>query len=180
MREFALAATAGLMVCASAGDLEAQAVLKIGYIDSQAILAEAPGATEAQEEFDRQMERFTQEVEEMGTELDSLVSAYQQQQSTLLQNVRQARETEINQLQQRYQQRVDQMGQEAEVSRQALIEPILAQMTETIDAIRTEGGYHYIFDVASQAIISADTSLDLTQEVLRRMEQAAGSGGGSP
>ena len=113
----------------------------------------------------------------MGMELDSLVAAYQQQQSTLLPNVRQSRETEINQLQQRYQQRVDQMGQEAEESRQALIQPILSQMAETIDAIREEEGYHYIFDAASQAIVAADPTLDLTQEVLSRMQAAAGAGG---
>ena len=105
MRVLTLAAVVSLVLWASAPDLEAQATLKIGYVDSQAILQEAPGATEAQEEFDRQMERFSQEVEDMGVELDSLVNAYQQQQSTLLANVRQARENEINQLQQRYQQR---------------------------------------------------------------------------
>ena len=182
MRVLTLAAVASLVLCASASapDLEAQAALKIGYVDSQLILQEAPGATEAQEEFDRQMERFSQEVENMGVALDSLVNAYQQQQSTLLANVRQARENEINQLQQRYQQRVDQMGQEAEAARQALIAPILNQMAGTIDEIREEGDYQYIFDLASQAIVAADTSLDLTQEVLLRMQQAAGVGGVSP
>ncbi len=181
MRAFVLAIAASALTLGPWADVRAQTTpLKIGYVDSQAILREAPGATEAQQEFDRQMESFSQEIEQMGARLDSLINAYQQQQSTLLPNVRQARETEINQLQQRYQQRVDQMGQEAETSRQALIGPILTQMAETIDAIREEGSYHYIFDVASQAIVAADTSLDLTQEVLRRMQQAAGVGGGSP
>ena len=178
MRVRTLGIAAGLLVSASAADLEAQIALKIGYVNSQAILEEAPGATEAQEEFDRQMERFSQEIEDMGTELDSLIAAYQQQQNTLLPNVRQARETEINTLQQRYQQRVDEMGTEAEQSRQVLIQPILTEMAQIIDAIREEAGYHYIFDTASQAIVAADTTLDLTEEVLRRMQQAAGAGGG--
>ena len=94
--------------------------------------------------------------------------------------MRQARETEITQFQQRYQQRVDQMSQEAEVARQALVEPLFTQMADTIDDIREEGNYQYIFDVASQAIIAADSSLDLTEEVLLRMQQAAGVGGGLP
>ncbi len=179
MRALSLAICASVLAIGSPIEADAQATpLKIGYVDSQAILQEAPGATEAQQEFDRQMGTFSQEIEQMGARLDSLINAYQQQQSTLLPNVRQARETEINQLQQRYQQRVDQMGQEAETSRQALIGPILTQMAETIDAIREEGSYHYIFDVASQAIVAADTTLDLTQEVLRRMQEAAGVGGG--
>jgi outer membrane protein len=178
MRGIMVGITAGLMVLASSSDLEAQATaFKFGYIDSQAILQEAPGAPEAQAEFERQMEAFTTEIEQMGTRLDSLVAAYQQQQSTLLPNVRQGREAEITQLQQRYQQRVDQMGQDAETSRQALIEPILTQMAETIEAVREEGGYHVIMDVASQAIVAADTSQDLTEEVLRRMREAAGAEG---
>ena len=85
-----------------------------------------------------------------------------------------------HQFQQRYQQRVDQMSQEAEVARQSLVEPLFTQMADTIDDIREEGNYQYIFDVASQAIIAADSSLDLTEEVLLRMQQAAGVGGGSP
>ena len=178
MRALILTMTTSLLLGAGAHALEGQAApLKVGYVNSQAILEEAPGATEAQAEFDRQMEGFSQEIEDMGMELDSLVAAYQQQQSTLLPNVRQSRETEINQLQQRYQQRVDQMGQEAEASRQALIQPILTQMAATIDTIREEGGYHYIFDAASQAIVAADPMLDLTEEVLSRMQVAAGAGG---
>jgi len=181
MRVLTLAALITLVFCGFAPDLEAQeGTLKIGYVNSQAILQQAPGATEAQEEFDRQMERVAAEVENMGIELDSLVSSYQQQQSTLLPNVRQAREAELGQFQQRYQQRVDQMSQEAEVARQSLVEPLFTQMADVIDDIRVEGNYQYIFDVASQAIIAADSSLDLTEEVLLRMQQAAGVGGGSP
>ena len=181
MRVLTLAVLVTLVFCGFAPDLEAQAsTLKIGYVNSQAILQQAPGATEAQEEFDRQMERIQEEVENMGVDLDSLLSSYQQQQSTLLPNVRQARETEITQFQQRYQQRVDQMSQEAEVARQALVEPLFTQMADVIDDIREEGNYQYIFDVASQAIIAADSSLDLTEEVLLRMQQAAGVGGDSP
>lgn len=180
MRGITFAIASGLLALGATSDLEAQAgAFRFGYIDSQAILQEAPGAPEAQQEFDRQMETFSQEIEQMGARLDSLINAYQQQQSTLLPNVRQGRETEINQLQQRYQQRVDQMGSEAELSRQALIEPILNEMAQTIEAIREEGGYHVIMDVASQAIVAADTSLDLTQEVLRRMQEAAPAASGS-
>ena len=173
MRSFILAIGAGLLAFVSASKLEAQTGLRIGHVNSETVLAEAPGATEAQEEFDRLTERGDQEIEEMDAELDSLIAAYQQRQSTLSPNIRQARETEINQLQQRNQQRLDQIGQELQQSRLTLFGPIVDQMYETIEAIREEGGYHLILEVASQIISAADASLDLTQEVLDRM-QAAG------
>jgi outer membrane protein len=175
MRKIGLALL-GLLAFASGGVVEAQQGPRIGYIDSQAILGEAPGAQDAQAEFDRQMERLTTEADAMQTELDNLISEYQAQQSTLVPNIRQARETEIMQRQQRYQDRLAQMDQELAQSRQTLIEPILNDMTITIEEIRTEGGYAFIFDLQGQSIVAADPSLDLTDEVLRRLrEKAAGS-----
>jgi outer membrane protein len=126
------------------------------------------------------MQNYNAELEQLGADLDSMVAAYQQQQSTLLPNVRQARENEISQTQLRYQQRVQQMEQESESNRAALIEPILTQMMEVIEQIRTEGNYSVIMDAAGQSIIAADPALDLTQEVLRRLQQTAGTAGSTP
>jgi outer membrane protein len=179
-RTLTLAAIAASVVFGVTPSLEAQGNLRIGYIDSRAILAEAPGAAEAQAEFDRQMQNYNMELEQLGADLDSMVTAYQQQQSTLLPNVRQARENEIRQTELRYQQRVAQMEQESESNRAALIEPILTEMMEVIEQIRTEGSYSMIMDAAGQSIIAADPTLDLTQEVLRRLGQTAGAGSTTP
>jgi outer membrane protein len=179
-RGLTLAAIAASVVFGGAPSLEAQGNLRIGYIDSRAILAEAPGAAEAQAEFDRQMQNYNAELEQLQADLDSMMTAYQQQQSTLLPNVRQARENEIRQTDLRYQQRVAQMEQESESNRAALIEPILTQMMEVIEQIRVEGSYSMIMDAAGQSIIAADPGLDLTQEVLRRLQQTAGAGSAAP
>jgi outer membrane protein len=167
---------ATLFLLGWAGPGVAQQGPRIGYIDSQAILAEAPGAREAQAEFDRQMDRLSQEAETMQTALDELISEYQAQQSTLVPNIRQSREAEIVQRQQRYQERLQQMDEELARSRQTLIEPILNEMSATIEEMRLEGGFGFIFDVQGPSIVAADPALDLTQEVLRRLrEKAAGS-----
>ncbi len=180
IRTLILAAATASLVFGSSQGLEAQATLRFGYIDSRAILAEAPGATEAQAEFDRQMERFNQELEDLSADLDSMVTSYQSQQSTLLANVRQARENEIRQTELRYQQRVEQIQQEADSNRAALIEPILARMMEVIEQIRVEGSYSMIMDAAGQSIITADPALDLTQEVLRRLQTPVSTESAAP
>ena len=169
-------ALAGFVAFGMATALEAQeGGLRVAFIDSQAILLEAPGAREAQEEFDRQMENFTREIEQLETELEELISQYQQQQTTLVQSVREARESEIRQRDQRYQERLQEMETEAATSRQRLIEPILNQMTQAIEQIRAEGNYAIIFDVQGQSIVAADPALDLTAQVLGRPQQTAGS-----
>jgi outer membrane protein len=168
MRTLGLA-LAGLLLVGSTSVVEAQQAFRVGYIDSQAILMEAPGAREAQEEFERQLDRMGLEVQQMEDELDNLIAEYERQQATLLANVREARENEIMQRNQRFQQRIEEMDYELAMSRQALLEPIIDEMTRIIEDVRSEGGYAVIFDVQGQSIVAADPTLDLTDEVLRRL-----------
>ena len=51
------------------------------------------------------------------------------------------------------------------------------QITQVIETIREEGNYALILDVAAGSIISADPSLDLTQEVIRRLQTNASAAG---
>ena len=46
-----------------------------------------------------------------------------------------------------------------------------------LEEIRVEGGYGLILDTVSRAILVADPALELTQEVLTRLEARSGSEG---
>jgi outer membrane protein len=163
----------GLLLLTTAAGVEAQ-TLRIGYIDSQTILAEAPGAREAQQEFDREMDRYRGEIQRLGEELDRLITQFQQQERNLTPEAREARMMEIRRKEMEYEDRIQQIDEEAALKRQELVQPILERMSQAIDAIREEGSYSLIFDTAARSIIAADPALDLTDEVLRRLQQMAG------
>lgn len=163
----------GALLVFGTSTVEAQ-TLRIGYIDSQAILALAPGAQEAQSEFEREMDRYRGELQRLGEELERLIQQYQQQQRNLTPEAREARELEIQRRQLAYEARLEEIDGEANQRRQALVEPILQKMSEAIEAIREEGNYALIFDTAARAIIAADPSLDLTETVLARLREMAG------
>lgn len=174
MRVLSLA-LGGLLLLGAATTVEAQAP-RIGYIDSQAILAEAPGSREAQQAFDQEMDRYRGEMQRLGEELDRLITAYQQQERNLTPEAREARQQEIRRKEVEYQGRIEEIDEEASRKRQELVEPILEQMSLVIEQIREEGSYALIFDTAARAIIAADPALDLTGEVLRRLQQTASGG----
>jgi Skp family chaperone for outer membrane proteins len=50
------------------------------------------------------------------------------------------------------------------------------KVNAVIEKMREEGSYALILDVAAGSIISADPSLDLTQEVIRRLKAEAPAG----
>jgi outer membrane protein len=174
MRVLSFALT-GILLLGSVSMAEAQAP-RIGYIDSQAILAEAPGSREAQQAFDQEMDRYRGEMQRLGEELDRLVAAYQQQERNLTPEAREARQQEIRRKEMEYQNRIEEIDDEASRKRQELVEPILERMSQVIETVRSEGSYALIFDTASRSIIAADPALDLTDEVLRRLQQMASNG----
>jgi Skp family chaperone for outer membrane proteins len=49
------------------------------------------------------------------------------------------------------------------------------RVEQVIETIRKEGGYAIIFDVASSAMISADSTLDLTTQVITRLKASESS-----
>jgi outer membrane protein len=147
---------------------------KIGYINSQNILAETPGAKEAQAQFDQDMAGYRTEVEGLAKELETLVQQYEQQQAMLSPSAKQQREADIRTKQQAYQERLAAIDQRAGQRQQELVQPVMDRINQMIEQVRTEGSYALIFDVAAGGVVAADPALDLTQEVIRRL-QAAGT-----
>lgn len=171
---FALGALALML---TAGSAEAQ-TLKIGYINSQEILVNAPAAEAAQAAFDAEMAGYQNEITQLETELQNLETALQQQQLTLSPEARQNREQQLQQKFQEYQQRTTQLQEVANQRRAALIQPVMDNITTIIEQLREEGAYALILDAAAGSIVSADPALDLTQEVIARLQAADAAGVG--
>ncbi len=171
MRRTSLAPLA-LAFLFTAGAAEAQ-TLKIAYINSGEIVANAPGAAEAQAQFDQELEASQAEIARLENEITTMDQQLQQQQLTLSPEAKANREQQLQAKVQQYEARVTQLQTQAQQRRAELVQPIMDQITEVIDTIREEGGYALILDVAAGSIVAADPSLDLTQEVLRRLEAAA-------
>jgi len=158
-----------------AGTLDAQA-LKIGYVNSQQILATSSEAAAAEERFNQEMQGFQAQVQRLEQELEGLQARYQQQQLTLSPEARANREQQIQLKLQEYQTTAQQLQQQADQRRAELVQPVVDKVTAIIETMREEGQYHLILDVAAGSIISADTTLDLTPEVMRRLSAAAPAG----
>jgi outer membrane protein len=175
MRRTPFAALA-LVFALVAGATEAQ-TLKIGYINSQEILANAPGAKEAQDAFEMDMKGYTDEAQQLQDELQRMQQQLQQQELTLSPEAKRNRQQQIQQKATEAQTRMQELDQLAAQRRAELIQPVMDKVNAIIETMREEGSYALILDVAAGSIISADPSLDLTQEVIRRLSaQTPGTG----
>jgi outer membrane protein len=150
--------------------------LKIGYIHSEAIIAQDPDALAAQEQFRQEMEPWESELKLLEEEIGTLMQSYQAQQVTLTPDARRTRQRQIVDKQETYQSRLQQIEQAAGARQQELVQPIMETINTVIQAIRDEGNYTFIFDASAGGLIAADEAFDLTDEVVARI--AADRAGG--
>jgi outer membrane protein len=159
-----------LLVLAFASAAEAQAQVKFGFINSQVILEQDSSAQAAQRQFESDLARYQAEISQLGEEGQQLLAQYQQQQAMLSTEARANREEEIRIKQEQYNQRVTELDQQAGVRRAELLQPVMDRINAVIEAFRAEGGYVAIFDLTGPSVIASDPALDLTQQVLTRLQ----------
>lgn len=149
---------------------------KIGFINSQRILAEAPGTAEAQQTFEADMAQYRTQVDSLEAALEAAQASYQRQQATLGETARQERQQQLQQQFTQYQQRVAELEQVAQRRQAELVQPIMQRISSVIEGIRANEGYAMIFDASAGALITADPSLDLTDRVLQTLRADAPAG----
>ena len=151
----------------------AQAPTKIAYVNSQQILAEAPGRAEAEATYDRESGAARAQLQRMDDSLKAMVASYQKDAPGLDSARRAARGKLINDREQEYTQRAQALNEQMQQRQAEIAKPMLDQVSQVLDQIRTQGGYAMILDVGTQpsVVVSADKSLDITQQVLARLKQ---------
>lgn len=149
----------------------AAAQTKIAFINSQRLIAEAPGASEAQQSFQRDVTRYDTEIKNLEQALERARADLERQGAPANDAARQQRQREFQQRVTTYQDSVQKIQRTVQQRQQQLVSPIMTRISEAIEQIRKEGQYAMIFDVSAGAVISADPALDLTQRVLDRLRQ---------
>ena len=148
---------------------------KVGYIDSQIIMAEYEDVRQIQVELEKEQKRLQTIYERKLTSLDSLTNAYQTGSIILSEQKKKQMETDITRKQQEIQDwQMKYFGPEGELYKlqNELLAPILQTIDKVIRTIGEERGYDYIFDAVQGSIVYALDSHNLTQDVLDALKKA--------
>jgi outer membrane protein len=183
MRSFVNAALGALaFTMLAAGAAGAQGGLKIAYVNSQEIIAAAPGRAEAEAQIQKDMNSYREQVQKMGDSLNTLIASYTKSESTLSEAARTTKQKEIQDKEREYQTRVQGLEQQAQQRQAELIRPIMEKINAIIEKVRAEDGYAMVFDAGNQAgvVVAADSSLDITDKVITRLKASSGSASTTP
>lgn len=183
MRSFVTAALGAVaFTVLGAGTVAAQAGMKIAYVNSQEIIAAAPGRAEAEAQIQKDMNAYRDQVKQMGDSLNALIASYTKSESTLSEAAKTAKQKEIQDKEREYQQRVQGLEQKAQQRQAELIRPIMEKINTIIEQVRSENGYSMVLDAGNQSgvVVAADSTLDITDKVIARLKASGGSASNTP
>ena len=176
MRGLVRAASLALIVgAATAGSASAQAATtKIGFINSAAILSQAPGRVEAENRFKGEVTAYQAQLQRMSDSLQTMAANFDKEAARLDSATRTVRAKAIQDRETAYQARARSLDSTMQSRQAELIRPIMENLQKVIEQVRAEDGYSMIFDVASQTsvIVAADKALDITEKVLAKVKAA--------
>lgn len=176
------AAAAALVLLAIGGTAEAQGnSTKIGYVNTAALMASAPGRVAAESTYNKELVAFQKQQQTWSDSLRKQYEAYQKAEPTLTPAKKASEQERIQKLQQDLA-NLNTLGEQKMQQREReVLAPLMEVVRNTIDEIRSEGGYAMIFSGDENSpIVSADKNLDLTERVVARLKTKAATTPSAP
>lgn len=143
---------------------------KFGHVNTQEIIQTMPEYTKARTEIDALQKQYEDDLKSMQDELTKKSQAYEKEQATLPDNIKQRREQELQEMYQKIQQSYQDNQQALGRASQEKMQAITTKLVDAIKAVGQEGGYVYVMDIAGGVpYISTTLSTDVTAQVKAKL-----------
>jgi outer membrane protein len=163
-----------LLAALLASAVPAVAQMKIGYINSEAIMQTLPEAVDAQKNLDALVAQWEAELQKMQADWKRKFDDYDKRKLILTEQARADAERELRELDQAIADyRTKKFGQNGELfqKQNEVMKPVQNKLFKVLEDIAKEDGYDYVFDRSGEILLLyANEKHDLTQKVLSRMQ----------
>ena len=175
MRSILCATAIALSFPLGAASAHAQAPLKIAYVNTQALLAAAPGRAQAESLLTKEGDSYRAQLQVLQDSVNNMLAKYQKDEPTLTTAQKDSRQKAMQALEAELQAKNQQFQQQFAQHENEVMGPVTEQVKKVLDDIRAEDGYAMILanDPQGSAIVSADKNLDITDRVIARLKTTA-------
>jgi outer membrane protein len=172
MRSLLRATAIALGLPIVSGVAQAQAQVKVAYVNSQALLDVAPGRAAADSALEKLGAGFRAQLTKLQDSAQKLLADYQKNEPKMTAAQKEKAQKDLQAMDTELQTKNQSFTQQFDAKRNELMGPITDAVKQVIDDVRVEGGYAMIFDNAPGAsnIVAADKNLDITDKIVSRLK----------
>ena len=155
--------------------IPASAQMKIGYLNSEAIMQQLPEAQDAQKQLDGITTDWQTELAKMQTDLQRKFEEYDKKKLIMSDKRRSEMEKELQDMDRKMvDYRTAKFGTSGELfsKQNELMKPVQDKVFKAVKDVADEGGYDYVFDKSSTTLLMySNEKNDLTAKVLVKLQQ---------
>ena len=157
-------------ICAICGFTTANAQAKFGHVNTQEIIQAMPEYNKAKTEIEALTNQYEADLKSMQDELQKKGDAFEKEQATLPDNIKQRRQQELQDMYTKIQQSFQDNQQALAKAQQEKMQAITTKVIDAIKAVGQAGGYVYIMEMgAGIPYISTTLSTDVTAQVKQKL-----------
>ena len=143
---------------------------KFGHCDSEAVITAMPEFTAAQNDLQKLSQQYEAELKQMQEELQKKAEAFDKEEATLPENIKQRRQQELQDMYTKIQQSYQDNQQALAKAQQEKMQAITTKVLDAIKSVGEAGGYVYIMDLTGGIpFISSTLSKDVTADVKAKL-----------
>ena len=156
-------------ICAICGFTTANAQGKFGHVNTQEIIQAMPEYSKAEQEIKALQEQYEADLKSMYDELQKKGEAFDKEQASLPDNIKQRRQQELQEMYQKIQQSYQDNNQALQKASAEKMQAISSKVLDAVKAVGQAGGYVYIMENNSLPYISTTLSTDVTAQVKAKL-----------
>ena len=166
MKGIGLSALAAVMLAAFAP--AAVAEVKVGFVNSDRDMKEAPPAKKAQQKLEKEFEKRDQELQRLAKQLQGMQEGLEKNGMTMAEGDRRNKEREFNELNRDFQRKQREFREDLNQRRNEELAGVLERANKTIKQIAEAEKYDIIF----QEAVYASPRIDITDKVIKALIEA--------
>ena len=156
-------------ICAICGFTTASAQ-KFGHVNTQEIIQAMPEYNKAKTEIDALQAQYEADLKSMQDELQKKGEAFEKEQASLPDNIKQRRQQELQDMYTKIQQSYQDNQQALAKAQQEKMQAITTKVLDAIKQVGQAGGYVYVMEMgAGIPYISTTLSTDVTAQVKQKL-----------
>ncbi len=151
----------------------ASAELKIGFVNSQRILNEAPQAAKAKKEIEKEFAKRDQDLQKLAKQLQTMQENMQKNSVTMSDSERLDKERQLNELNRDFQRKQREFREDLNLRQNEEMAAIFDKVNKVIKNIAVTEKY----DLILQEAVYASPRIDLTDRVIKALSDGTKSDG---
>jgi outer membrane protein len=164
----------------AAAPLAAQSGVKVAVIDVNRIMTDSQRGKAVVDNLDKLQAERAASLKTMNDELVEMQRKFQEGRLSLAEDKLAQLQAQIEDRSRAFQRAREDAERDVQKRRADEIERVEAAVFPIINAVGKEGGYTMIFNKFQSGLVYADEAIDITDQVIQRLDAAGSSGGTAP